>query len=35
MSVNNAGDYIIEIVDENDFIIETIAVNISEELSKL
>jgi len=35
ISINNFGDYIIEIVDENDFIVETIAINIPEELSKL
>ena len=35
ISINNFGNYIIEVIDENDFIVETIAVNIPEELSKL
>jgi len=35
ISINNSGDYFVEIVDENDFIVETIAINIPEELSKL
>jgi hypothetical protein len=35
ISINDTGDYSIQIVDENDFIVETIAINIPEELSKL
>ena len=35
ISINDTGDYSIQIVDENDFIVETIAINIKEELSKL
>ena len=35
ISIDSPGNYIFEIVDENDFIVETIAINISEELSKL
>jgi len=35
IAISDVGDYNIEIVDENDFIIETIAINIPEELSKL
>ena len=35
VNTNDAGDYTIEIVDENDFIVQTIAINIPEELSKL
>jgi len=34
-NVDNFGNYKIEIIDENDFILETISVNIVEELSKL
>ena len=35
ISIDSPGNYIFEIVDENDFIVETIAINIPEELSKL
>ena len=35
ISINDTGDYSIQIVDQNDFIVETIAINIPEELSKL
>jgi len=35
INTNSTGDYTIEIVDENDFIVQTIAINIPEELSKL
>ena len=34
-NIDNFGNYQIEIIDENDFILETISVNIVEELSKL
>ena len=34
-NIDNFGNYKIEIIDENDFILETISVNIVEELSKL
>ncbi|MEE2632359.1 MAG: hypothetical protein VX826_01330, partial [Candidatus Neomarinimicrobiota bacterium] len=34
-SIDSFGNYEIEIIDENDFILETISVNIVEELSKL
>ena len=34
-NIDNFGSYKIEIIDENDFILETISVNIVEELSKL
>ena len=33
--IDDFGNYKIEIIDENDFILETISVNIVEELSKL
>ena len=35
VNTNSTGDYTIEIVDENDFTVQTIAINIPEELSKL
>ena len=35
ISIDSPGNYIFEIIDENDFIVETIAINIPEELSKL
>tara|TARA_B100000427_G_scaffold258442_1_gene222396 strand:- start:2591 stop:3820 length:1230 start_codon:yes stop_codon:yes gene_type:complete len=35
IGINDTGNYTIQIVDENDFIVETIAINIPEELSKL
>jgi len=34
-NIDDFGNYKIEIIDENDFILETISVNIVEELSKL
>jgi hypothetical protein len=34
-NIDNFGNYKIEIIDENNFILETISVNIVEELGKL